>query len=51
MTDLRVRDALAALAAHQVSARWEQMGGNIGAIIVDLIPGSKETPSVTPGTC
>lgn len=36
MSHLLVRDALTALAALQVPARWEQMGGNIGAIIVSL---------------
>lgn len=42
MTDLLVRDALTALAARNVTARWEQMGGNIGAIVVDLVPGKTE---------
>ncbi len=42
MNDLLVRDALAALAAREVAARWEQMGGNIGAIIVSLRTGETE---------
>ena len=42
MTELLVDDALTALAAHQVAARWEQMGGNIGAVIVDIDRGATE---------